>query len=279
MQTLEKEFIDQCTLYSEQSTKTMVGFLPNNYMFIVFSLNASIKFNKKDNPPNKPSDITGFWWIAPPTIKSKTLDQNSYLLPSQGYRDDSGTIVEFIKRKPADWIQHGGIWVDNETGQMSILNYEEHHALFDKALTPSQILIEANWYMDATNQETVYTRANLQQPRAFNAIGTFYRGYTPILFTINSASVGLMDTAKLCNHPYDASKSRLISMREIAASANVITNLCGGQGWQLAGLEYYGGGTYPGSPDVLPKVILSGGFLISDGTPPLQKQFSIVKRS
>ncbi len=167
---------------------------------------------------------------------------NKSLYPSEGFQTSEGILLSPQKRAPEDQIQHGGYFVDNNTGQLEVWDYEHLRSARRRTLSAGQFLIEANWYMNSRSQQQVVNRDNMQTTRPYNGLGILgnangERRYY-VITTHESCYRGI--TLKVCGT--SNAKWANPTLKQVAALSNILAEKHGFKKWSLGGLEYCGGG-------------------------------------
>lgn len=179
--------------------------------------------------------------VSSTTVRFPRGSQSS--LPSEGLQTSQGIQIPFRKRLPISQIQHGGFLIDNNTGDIAIINYEGLAAERDQQLGENRLIIEANWYMDSENYHEVAGRNNLQQARPYNCLGVIQNDTgQQRYFAITSNIKFYNQIAKLLETKTIHRGWQYPTMRYIAAMSNVIAKIYGTNRWAVGGLEYCGGG-------------------------------------
>lgn len=180
-------------------------------------------------------------------IVGPTVNHYEYRLPELGYRQGNITRVPFAKAASEDEIQHGGILIDNRKQTLTILNYNDMLLnVFAKPSDNHHHTIAANWYVDHNSAYSVASRPNMRELRPYNAIGQFIVDNQPLTFTLNRIRIEKIwpPSAKL------SMPSRFCSLAELISLTKVIAHQIQATEWKLAGLEYFGGGTFGGDDEL-----------------------------
>lgn len=213
---------------------------------VVFPPNAQLMYNfydgvKEGSPGKKRASIS-----STTLSEYKDKDSASFFSPSEGFKTSEGTLMPFRHRRKRDWVQHGGFWVNNNTGILHVLNYQSFLAARKRELQEREFMIEANWYMDSNHQNEITNRRNLQQARPYNCIGTMEGpGKQQRYYAITSGTT----PREAIQHLLETSNRGVygdITMRHLATMSTVLTNIFDADRWAMGGLEFYGGGVYIG---------------------------------
>jgi hypothetical protein len=226
----------------------LCGVTKDGIASVIFPENTRISYSHPTRDDFiKPSECN-FQVIGPTVSRLRLEDGEMIQAPSEGYQDSEGVKIPFQNRDKDSHPQHGGIFVDNDSGQMLLLNYDELTAKRSERLTDRQVLMEGNWYMDSDNQASVVARSNLQKLEVFNCIGVFdLPNGQKQFFTINTDNISYRRLAEYFGYPPDPLRSYQFPLTEIATLANSFAKRSQAQKWRLVGLEYYDGGTFSGN--------------------------------
>ncbi|MDO8573139.1 MAG: hypothetical protein Q7R77_00105 [Candidatus Daviesbacteria bacterium] len=139
------------------------------------------------------------------------------------------------------WVQHGGFLVDNNQGKVFILDYKRFIAERNKNLRSGEYAIEANWYMDSEHQEEVCARKNLQETRPYNCLGIFEQpdGHKRY-FVVTATWANHLNIRERLGYERDV-EHRNLTIRHVAAMANILANMYGAKRWAMGGLEFNSG--------------------------------------
>lgn len=183
--------------------------------------------------------------------KKRYSIQNDY--PTQGYKDSERVRVPFKYREPSSHIQHGGLLINNTTQQVRILDYAELTTVRAEALSPNQVIMEANWYISSENFEQVLKRSNLRQPRPYNCLGTMILDNNQQrMFTLSCDNTSFNPTEQyfglipegVTNGVY----GKEVTMAQLAAMSTILARRYNAKSWRLAGMEFIGGGLIINNP-------------------------------
>lgn len=209
---------------------------------VVFSPDTRIRFfHKMRDDRATPDDLQIKWRITAPTREKRIGINEDY--PELGYRDNSGSKNKFQQRKNKSQSM-GGMLVNNKTGRMEILTYDQLMGNANRQLAREEVLIMANWYMDSNNQNMVSDNETDLVP--YNGVGILQNAQTSesVYFAINSGGTTYNVIKGAIGEPvYD--NVYPMSKREVAAMCNLLQKRYGFDSWKIAGVDYTAGGTQP----------------------------------
>ena len=158
---------------------------------------------------------------------------------------------------PHDWseeeaVKRGGFSVTG-SGELMIHNYEEIMDLLSGEIECEGCVFGADWYMTSLNQAEVAERPEYDRRLALNALGyVFFDDKPASLVAINGGGMtSVFRRDVLGTGDAIASFEPMPTLAELAASVNLLSRELGGVCWQIAGVEYRGGGTFPAHEDSL----------------------------
>jgi hypothetical protein len=231
---LYAEYVENKLLGAPQPDGTDFYCISGKLGALVCPPETSLTFDSIDHKANS--------YVVGPTCEKTSSGQ---YVPTEGFK--TATQKQYIPRKPADHIQHGGILLDNTTGQFSFMSYLEFLHAMSLPFDAGYCCVEGNWYMDATNCQEVLVRPNIAAiNRPYNCLGLMQNDIgEKRLFTLSNFRASVNWIAHTITHQEQFPFGPNMPLAFFAGAASVLAEKYHLPHWQLVGLEFNNGGTYP----------------------------------